>query len=113
MAIKPLVWVGNSLNCIRDFPLEARRKAGHQLNRVQHGHDPEDWKPMPTVGLSVREIRIHEHGEYRVLYLAKFADAIYVLHAFSKKTRKTAKSDLDLASGRFRAVIEERRKQQK
>src|ERR1700742_1951948 len=113
MPIKPLVWVGNSQNCIRDFPAEARRKAGQQLNRVQHGHDPEDWKPMPTVGLSVREIRIHEDGEYRVLYVAKFAEAVYVLHAFSKKTRKTPKSDIDLASGRFRAVVEERRRQQK
>lgn len=68
---------------------------------------------MPTVGLSVCEIRIHEDGEYRVLYLAKFAEAVYVLHAFSKKTRKTPKSELDLASSRFRAVIEERRKQPK
>lgn len=97
----------------KGFSEEARRKAGHQLNRVQHGHDPEDWKPMPTVGLNVREIRIHEEGEHRVLYLAKFAEAVYVLHAFRKKTRKTPKSDLDLASDRFRAVLEERRRQQR
>lgn len=109
--MKPLTWVGNSLDCIRDFPEEARRRAGHQLNRIQQGHDPEDWKPMPTVGLGVREIRIHEAGEYRVLYIAKFAETVYVLHAFGKKTRKTPRSDIDLASGRFRAVIEERRKQ--
>jgi phage-related protein len=62
------------------------------------------------VGLSVREIRIHEEGEYRVFYLAKFADAVYVLHAFSKKSRKTARQDIDLASDRFRAVIEERKR---
>jgi phage-related protein len=113
MPMKPLTWVGNSLDCVRDFPEEARRKAGHQLNRVQHGRDPEDWKPMPTVGPGVREIRVHEEREYRVLYVAKFAEAVYVLHAFGKKTRKTAKSDIDLASDRFRAVIEERRKHQK
>jgi phage-related protein len=65
------------------------------------------------VGLSVREIRIHEEGEYRVLYLAKFAHAVYVLHAFSKKTRKTSKLDIDLASDRFRAVIEERKRQKR
>jgi phage-related protein len=68
---------------------------------------------MPTVGLNVREIHVHEEGEHRVLYLAKFAEAVYVLHAFRKKARKTPKSELDLASGRFRAVIEERRRQQR
>jgi phage-related protein len=68
---------------------------------------------MPTVGLSVREIRIHEEGEYRVLYLAKFAEAVHVLHAFSKKTRKTPKRDIDLASERFRAVIEERKRRKR
>ena len=111
--MKLITWCGDSLRRIREFPEEARHEAGHQLNRVQHGIDPEDWKPMPMVGLSVREIRIHEEGEYRVLYLAKFAEAVYVLHAFSKKTRKTPKRDIDLASERFRAVIEERKRQKR
>jgi phage-related protein len=111
--MKLITWCGDSLRRIREFPEEARHEAGHQLNRVQHGIDPEDWKPMPTVGLSVREIRIHEEGEYRVLYLAKFADTVYVLRVFSKKTRKTPKQDLDLASERFRAMIEERKRQKR
>jgi phage-related protein len=111
--MKFITWCGDSLRRIREFPGEARHEAGHQLNRVQHGIDPDDWKPMPTVGLSVREIRIHEEREYRVFYLAKFADAVYVLHAFSKKTRRTSKQDIDLASDRFRAVIEERKRQKR
>ncbi len=111
--MKLITWCGDSLRRIREFPEEARHEAGHQLNRVQHGIDPEDWKPMPIVGLSVREIRIHEEGEYRVLYLAKFADAVYVLHAFGKKTRKTSKQGIDLSSERFRAVIEERKRQKR
>ena len=111
--MKLITWCGDSLRRIREFPEEARHEAGHQLNRVQHGIDPEDWKPMPRVGLSVREIRIHEEREYRVFYLAKFAEAVYVLHAFSKKTRTTSKQDIDLASDRFRAVIEERKRQKR
>ena len=111
--MKLITWCGDSLRRIREFPEKARHDAGYQLNRVQHGIDPEDGKPMPTVGLSVREIRIHEEGEYRVLYLAKFAEAVYVLHAFSKKTRKTPKRDIDLAGERFRAVIEERGRQKR
>ena len=111
--MKLITWCGDSLRRIREFPDDARHEAGHQLNRVQHGIDPEDWKPMPRVGLSVREIRIHEEREYRVFYLAKFADAVYVLHAFSKKTRTTSKQDIDLASDRLRAVIEERKRQKR
>lgn len=84
-----------------------------QLNRVQHGREPDDRKSMPTVGSGVYEIRIHEDGEYRVLFVAKFAEAVYVLHAFRKKTRKTAKQDIDLAANRFRAVTEGRRRQQR
>ena len=111
--MKPSIWCGESIHRIRDFSEEARRKAGHQLNRVQHGREPEDWKPMPTVGSGVYEIRIHEEGAYRVLYVAKFAEAVYVLHAFRKKTRKTSKQDIDLASTRLRVVIEDRRRQQR
>jgi len=110
--MKPIIWCGDSLRRIRDFPDEARHKAGHQLNRVQHGRDPEDWKPMTTVGAGVQEIRIHQDGEFRVLYVAKFAEAVYVLHAFQKKARKTPQKDLDLSGIRFRAVVDERRRKQ-
>lgn len=108
--MKPITWCGDSRERIREFPDEARRKAGQQLNRVQHSLEPQDWKPMPTVGLGVREIRIHELGEHRVLYVAKFAEAVYVLHAFAKKSQKTPKRNLEVAAGRFRSVVEERRR---
>ena len=109
--MKLITWCGDSLERIREFSDEARRESGHQLNRVQHGREPEDWKPMTTVGSGVREFRIHAEGEYRVLFVAKFVESVYVLHAFAKKTRKTSKQDLDLATVRFRAVLAERRRQ--
>src|SRR5262245_51466717 len=108
--MKPIIWCSDSRDRIREFPEESRQRAGHQLNRVQHGRDPNDWKPMQTVGAGVRELRIHVDGEFRVLYVAKFAEAVYVLHAFRKKTRKTSKQDIDVATARFRAVMEERRR---
>jgi phage-related protein len=107
--MKPIIWCGDSRQRIRHFPAVARNEAGHQLNRVQFGHMPEDWKTMPTVGGGVCEVRIHADGEFRVLYVAKFVEAIYVLHTFQKKTRKTSKQDLELASERYRAVMIERR----
>lgn len=86
--------------------------AGFQIWRVQRGLEPNDWKPMPSVGLGVQEIRIRTGAEHRVLYVARFAEAIYVLHAFEKRTRRTPKDSLDLAGQRLRALIN-RRTQQK
>jgi phage-related protein len=99
---------GNSLNDLRAFPLVARREAGHQLDQVQHGQEPDDWKLMSTVGQGVREIRIRDAaGAFRVIYVAKFAGAVYVLHCFQKKTEKTGKTDLDLATKRYRDLLKE------
>src|SRR5947207_8751233 len=89
MPDKPLIWLGSSRRDRRTFSVLARPLAGFQLRRVQHGLDSDDWKPMQTVGPGVREIRIHLAGAYRVFYLATRAEAIYVLHAFEKKTQKT------------------------
>ena len=86
MADKPLVWLGSSLEDVREFPADARQEAGFQLRRVQKGLSPIDWKLMTTVRPGVIEIRIHTTEEYRVFYVAKFAEAVYVLHAFDKKT---------------------------
>lgn len=100
---------GSSLEDLRAFPLAVRREAGHQLDQVQHGREPDDWKPMNTVGQGVKEIRIRdEAGAFRVLYVAKFADAIYVLHCFQKKTEKTSKADVELAAKRYRELLKER-----
>ena len=101
--MKPIAFLGGSLDDLRAFPADARREAGYQLDRVQRGIDPDDWKPMPSIGAGVREIRIREAaGAFRVIYAATFADVVYVLHAFQKKTRQTAKRDLDLAASRLR-----------
>ena len=108
--IKPLEFKGSSLDNLRAFPLEARREAGLQLDRVQRGLVPDDWKPMNTIGQGVKEIRIREtSGIFRVIYVAKFADAIYVLHCFQKKTQKTSQTDVNIASRRYRDLLEELR----
>lgn len=105
---KPIEFRGSALDDLRDFPASAKREAGYQLDQVQHGGEPDDWKPMPTVGQGVQEIRIRdEAGAFRVIYVAKFADAIYVLHCFQKKTEKTSKPDLDLAAKRYRELLQE------
>jgi phage-related protein len=108
---KPLIWLGSSRSELKKFPDDARRVAGFQLRRVQQGLEPNDWGPMTTVGVGVKEIRIHTGLDHRVLYVARFAEGIYVLHAFEKRTRKTAKRDTDLARERFRALIENRRRE--
>src|SRR5574341_192591 len=108
MVAKPVIWLGDSREAIRGFPDDTRQTAGFQLWRVQRGLEPNDWKPMPSVGLGVQEIRIHTGTEYRVLYIARFAEAVYVLHAFEKRTRRTPKDDLDLARERLRSMINQR-----
>lgn len=106
--LKPVEFRGSSLDDLRYFPLQARREAGHQLDQVQNGQEPDDWKPMNTVGQGVKEIRIRDAaGAFRIMYVAKFADAVYVLHCFQKKTEKTNKSDLDLAAKRYRDLLKE------
>ena len=82
---------------LRAFPAVAKREAGYQLDRVQHGLEPTDWKPIPSIGSGVREIRIMHKGQFRVIYIATLADAVYVLHGFQKKTQKTRKQDIDAA----------------
>ena len=104
MPDKTLIWLGSSRGDLRAFPALARRLAGFQLRRVQQGLDPDDWKPMQTVGPGVREIRIHVAGAYRVFYVATRPEAIYVLHAFEKKTQKTSAHDLRIGRDRFRAL---------
>ena len=104
MPDKPLIWLGSSRRDLRLFPALARRLAGFQLRRVQQGLDPDDWKPMQTVGPGVREIRIHIAGAHRVFYVAARAEAIYVLHAFEKKTQKTSARDLRIGRDRYGAL---------
>jgi phage-related protein len=105
---KPVEFLSNALDDLRAFPVLARREVGYQIDRIQHGLEPDNWKPMATIGAGVREIRIRaSSGAFRILYVAKFADAVYVLHCFQKKTQKTSRSDLDLAKSRYRDLIRE------
>ncbi len=100
--MKPLFWLGSSRAAARAFPDVPRRIVGHELFQIQQGLNPSDWKPFGSVGSGVHELRVHVEGTFRVLYVAKFPEAVYVLHVFEKKTRRTRKADVDLARKRFR-----------
>ncbi len=102
--MKKLRFIGSSLDDLKNFPLEARREAGFELDAVQRGGVPSDFKPLPAVGSGVYEIRIHALGEWRVVYVAKMDDAVYVLHAFHKKTQKTRHEDIELAARRYKQL---------
>lgn len=110
MPEKPVAWLGSSLDDIRRFPEDARRAAGYQLGRVQQGLLPTDWKPMSTVGPGVLEIRVHTRLEHRVFYVAQFEEAVYVLHAFEKRTRRTPQHDVTLAQKRLGDLLRRRAK---
>jgi len=99
-----LRFVGSSLDDLRNFPDEARRAAGFALRAVPFGLEPSDWKPMSIIGPGVKEVRIHVLGEWRVIYVTKLHDTVYVLHAFHKKTRKPSRRDIDLARQRYRQI---------
>ena len=106
---KPVKFLGSALDDLRAFPTTARREAGHQIDRVQHGDEPNNWKPMPTIGPGTQEIRIRDiSGTFRIILIAKSSDIIYVLHCFKKKTPKTSKPDLDLAKRRYSELLMER-----
>lgn len=110
--MKDVEFWGDSLDVIRGFPDGARRTMGYQIDRLQRGLQPDDFKPLRTVGPGVAEIRIRDDGNaYRVVYVARFADAIHVLHAFEKKAQRTPKRELDLARRRLEALLASRRGQ--
>src|SRR5712672_16977 len=103
--MKPVIWMGRSREDLREFPDAARVDAGYELDTVQRGEEPGDWKPMRSVGAGVSEIRIQEEsGAFRVIYLASRPEVVYVLHCFRKKTQKTSRRDLELATERFKRV---------
>jgi len=108
-AIKPVRFLGDSLKRLRAFPEGARHDVGYQIWRVQVGEPAEDFKPMPTIGPGVEEIRVRDvTGAYRVIYTARFADAVYVLHVFQKKTRATSRADIEIAGQRFKVLMRAR-----
>ncbi len=106
--LKPLEFRGSALTDLQSFPDAARREAGFQLDRVQRGVEPGDWKPMVTVGQGVREIRIRdEDGAFRIIYVANFTEAVFVLHCFQKTSRRTARDDIALATRRYKELVRE------
>jgi phage-related protein len=106
--LKPVRFCSTALDDLRSFPQTVKREAGYQLDRVQHGLEPDDWKPMVTIGSGVQEIRLRDDtGAFRVVYVAKFESAIYVLHCFQKKTQRTSKPDLELAERRYAALVKD------
>lgn len=108
MADKPIYWIGTSKEDISSFPVEVKRKAGLQLRAVQQGLQPTDFKPMPVIGKGVAEIRVWTGDTYRIFYVAKFPEAVYVLHAFGKKTQKTSKKDIEVGKQRYQQMLEYR-----
>jgi len=106
--MKPVAFIGRALDELKAFPDAARREAGFQIFNLQNGLDPDDWKPLVGIGQGVMEIRVHEGGEFRVVYVARMAEAVYVIHAFQKKGQRTAKRDLETIRGRYAAMIKQR-----
>ena len=100
--MKHVIFMGNALACLKNFPQSARQDAGFQLDKVQRSEEPDDWRPMKTIGNGAREIRINEKGgQFRIVYIVG-RDGVYVLHAFQKKTQQSRKSDIDLARKRLK-----------
>ena len=105
--MKKLSFLGSSLDDLREFPAAVKSEAGYQLERVQSGLEPLDFKPMPTIGKGVWEIRIKDEAvQFRVIYIAKLKEAVYVVHCFQKKTQKTARKDIDLSNKRLRELMQ-------
>jgi phage-related protein len=108
MPDKPIEWIGAAKAELMDFPTDARRKSGFELRSIQQGDPPSDFKPLAIVGRGVEEIRVRTDDAYRVFYVAKFEEAIYVLHAFQKKTQKTSQSDIALGQQRYKQMLQQR-----
>lgn len=103
----PIVWVGSSLSDLRALPDAAKQDVGFQLEQVQFGRDPDDWKPMSSVGSGCREIRVRTaEGAFRTFYVTKFDECVYVLHVFTKKTQTTSARDIEMGRRRYGEAAE-------
>ncbi len=111
MPDKPIVWLGTSLEDLRSFPRDGRERAGRALRLVQEGGHPPDWKPFPSIGVGVNEVRVRTGREFRIFYVYNLPRAVYVLHAFEKKSRQTLKADVQLARNRLKSLRDIERKE--
>jgi phage-related protein len=109
--MKKLIWATGTRRRLKNFPRVARKRAGEQLYRVQEGLEPEDWRPMRSVGPGAREIRIHQPHEHRVIYVATFPEGVYVLHAFEKKSPQTPQKDITTARANYAEIEKSRARQ--
>jgi phage-related protein len=101
-------FLGDSLKRLRELPEDARQDAGYQLDKLQRGLQPDDFKPMPAIGKGVEEIRLWEDpATFRVIYTARLKEVVVVLHAFQKKTRATSRQDIELAKRRWAELPKE------
>jgi phage-related protein len=107
---KPIYWMGRSRDTVRHFPKATKEQVGYQLYRLQKGLTPTDWKPLKTVGKGAMEIGLHVPHEHRIVYVAKYEEAVYVLHAFEKKQQKTAKREIAIALKAYSTLIESKRR---
>lgn len=104
--MKEVIWMGSSKADLKAFPAAVMDNVGHQLFLVQCGLDPDDWKPMATVGTGVKEIRVKDvAGIFRTVYLTTRPEAVYVLHCFQKKTQQTSQRDIKLARKRLQDIL--------
>ena len=103
--MKLVSWVGDSLKRLREMPGPAKRAIGYELEKIQAGKEPSDWKPMSSIGVGVCEIKVRLNGAFRAIYLARFSEAVYVLHVFQKKSRKTSRADIELARLRYKSTL--------
>lgn len=103
--MKSITWLGDTLKEVRRYPDIIKKELGYNIEKLQHGGEPVDWKPMPSVGLGAKEIRVHSVNEYRVIYVAKFKESIYILHSFIKKTQKTEQKDINKAKVRYKEML--------
>jgi phage-related protein len=103
--MKEIIWLGSSYQDLLAFSKPAKQTAGYNLDKLQRGKEPNDWKPMTSIGNGVKELRIHCENEYRIIYLAQRPEGIYILHSFIKKTEKTSPKDIQLAKKRFKDIL--------
>ena len=100
-----MVWEGDSRDVLQAFPEGVRQNLGFQLWQLQRGERPSDYRPLPSIGKSVFELRDQdERAWYRVVYLSRISDVIYVLHCFEKRSREMSKRDFEKAKQRLKAV---------